>query len=148
MIFTGIRGTQTVAAKTVLVIIATATIRPRIQKLTGKNIGTIATDSNVELTCSRITTTGTTTAVTLNGSDPNDPAATLIAGSNASVEPTYTANTLQASLIYNPRGQDLWQALTPAAEIILPATASNGLGVLLVTLGGGVTVVAEAQVQQ
>ena len=141
------RGTQTAAAKTALVIIATATIRPRVKRITGKNIGAVTLDSQIEVQVSRITTAGTTTAVTPAGSDPNDPASTLIAGSNASAEPTYTANTLQCSLIYNPRGQDVWQAYDPAAEIVLPAVAANGIGALLNTLGGATTVVVEATVQ-
>ena len=142
------RGNQTVVARTVLVIIATATIRPRVKRITGKNVGAVTLDSQIEVLVSRITTAGTTTAVTPAATDPNDPASVLIAGSNASAEPTYTANTLQVSLIFNPRGQDVWQAYDPAAEIILPAVAANGIGALLNTLGGGTTVVVEATVQQ
>jgi len=142
------RGTQTAAAKTALVILATATVRPRVQKIKGTNIGAITLDSQIELQISRITTAGTTTPVTPAPTDPNDPAATFLAGSNASVEPTYTANTLLTDLAYNPRGQDIWQAVDRAAEILLPAVANNGLGVLLATLGGGTTVAAEASVQQ
>lgn len=142
------RGSKTTVAQTVLTVISTATIRPRIKMLKGLNLGTVSTDSNIEVQCSRITTTGTTTGVTVGGTDSGDPAATVIFGSNATIEPTYTANTLLASLIYNPRGQGLWQAYDPAAEISLPSTASNGLGCLLNTIGGGVTIVVEATVQQ
>jgi hypothetical protein len=142
------RGTQTAAAKTALGIVSTAAVRPRVKQLKGSNIGTVSVDSEVEVQCSRTTTAGTSTAVTPAPTDPNDPASTFTAGSNHSAEPTYTASTLLASLIFNPRGQAIWQAYDPAAEIILPATASNGLGALLNTLGGATTVVVEATVQQ
>lgn len=142
------KGTQAAAAKTALVLIATATIRPRIQRITGKNVGTVTLDSQIEVLCSRITTTGTTTPVVLAGTDPNDLGATLLAGSNATVEPTYTPNSLEASLIFNPRGRDEWQAYDRAAEIVLPGLVSNGLGALVNNLGGATTVVIEAFVQQ
>lgn len=142
------RGTQTAAAKTALVVTSTAAIRPRIKKLIGSNIGAVTLDSQIEVQVSRFTNPGTTTAVTPAGYDSGDPAATLIFGSNATVEPTYTANTLLTSLIYNPRGSQIWQAYDKDAEILLPATASNGAGALLNTLGGGVTVAVTAEVQQ
>jgi hypothetical protein len=142
------RGTQTAAAKTALTIISTATMRPRIKKLVGMNIGSVTLDAQIEVQVSRFTAAGTTTAVTVNGTDSADPAAVMTFGSNATVEPTYTANTLLASLIYNPRGQSLWQAYDKDAELLLPATAANGAGALLNTLGGGTTVVVEGTVQQ
>lgn len=142
------KGTQTAAAKSVLGVISSATVRPRIQRITGKQIGTTATDAQTEVQCSRITTTGTSTAVTAGQTDNNDPGATgLTFGSNFSAEPTYTANSLFASLIFNPRGKDEWVAEDRAAEILLPPTASNGIGTLLNTLGGATTVVCEATVQ-
>lgn len=142
------RGTNTAAAKTALGVFGTATVRPRVQNLKGSNIGVVSVDSEVEVQCSRITTAGTSTAVTVAGPDPNDPAATLVAGSNFSAEPTYTANSLQATLLFNPRGQAIWTAEDRAGEIVLPATANNGLGCLIQTLGGATTVVVEARVQQ
>jgi hypothetical protein len=142
------RGTHTTAAQTILTVIATAAVRPRILGLSGFQIGTVSVDSQVEVQCSRITTVGTTTAVTPAPTDPNDPASTLVSGRTASAEPTYTSNTLLKSLCFNPRGKDNWQPYDPAAAIILPATASNGLGALLNTLGGATTVVVEATVQQ
>ena len=142
------RGTQTTAAKTALILLGTTAVRPRVQRIKGTNVGAVTVDSQIELQVSRVTTAGTSTAVTPAPTDPNDPAATFVAVSNASAEPTYTANTLLTDLAYNPRGQDVWQAYDRAAEIIIPATANAGIGVLLNTLGGGVSVAAEASVQQ
>ena len=142
------RGTQTVAAKTALTVISAATIRPRIKKLSGKNIGVVTVDSQIEVQLSRFTAAGTTTPVTPVATDSGDPASTLTMGSNATVEPTYTSNTLEASLIFNPRGKDEWTPYDGTADIVLPATAANGLGGLLVTLGGGTTIVVTADVQQ
>lgn len=142
------RGTKGTASQTALIVLATTAVRPRVQRIKGTNIGAVTVDSQIEVSCSRVTTAGTSTAVTPAPMDPNDPAATLIVGSNASAEPTYTANTLLTNLAYNPRGQDVWQAYDRAAEIVLPATANAGFGALLVTLGGGTTVAVEATVQQ
>lgn len=147
MIFTP-KGLQTAAAKTALTLISTAAIRPRIKYLKAYQVGVVSVDSETEVLCSRITTAGTVTALTLAGTDSADPAATLIAGSNATVEPTYTANTLEASLIFNPRGFGQWQPLDATGDILLPPTASNGLGCLLNTLGGSTTVYVEATVLQ
>lgn len=142
------KGVQTAAAKTALTIISTAALRPRIKKLVGTQIGVVSVDSEVEILCSRITTAGTVTALTLGGTDSGDPAATVIMGSNASAEPTYTANTLMAALNFNPRSFFIWQSLQESADIVLQATASNGLGCLLNTLGGATNVYVEATVQQ
>lgn len=142
------KGVQTAAAKTALTVISTATLRPRVKKLEATQVGVVSVDSQVEVLCSRITTAGTTTALTLGGTDSGDPAATVIMGSNATIEPTYTANTLLAALNSNPRSFYIWQSLQESADIVLPATASNGLGCLLNTLGGATSVYVTATVQQ
>lgn len=142
------QGVQTVAAKTALVITSTAAIRPRIIDVTLQQIGTPGGDASYEVHAKRFTAAGTTTGVTPASTDPNDPAATVIAGSNATVEPTYTANTLIRQFACNPRATFRWVAYDQRAEIILPATAANGVGFLLNALGGAVTVVVDASVLQ
>ena len=62
--------------------------------------------------------------------------------------PTYGANTPIDDTGCNPRGIYRWTAYDPRAEIILPATASNGVGFLLVTLGGAITVIVDSKVLQ
>lgn len=147
MLFT-VTGTQTVAAKSILGVVATAAVRPRVAKFTISNIGLVSTDSGIEVHLKRFTAAGTSTGVTPAGGDSGDPAATLTAGSNHSAEPTYTANTLLKQLSTNPRGQGGWTAYDKDAEFVAPATAANGFGWLLNALGGGVTVVVDAEIRQ
>lgn len=141
-------GTNTAAAKTALGIISSATVRPRIKYMKLTQIGTVSTDAQMEVQVSRITTTGTSTAVTSGQSDSGDPGATgLTFGSNYSAEPTYTANSMVSRLIANPRGKDEFIPFREDQDILLPSTASNGIGCLVNTLGGATTVVVEARVQ-
>lgn len=142
------QGTQTAASKTILTIVSTATIRPRLIAFNLSQVGTVSTDANFEVTVKRFTAAGTTTAVTPSAVDSGDPASTFTAGSNASAEPTYTANTTMNDLAVNPRSTFRWVALEQRDEVIMPSTAANGIGFLLVTLGGATTVVADATVMQ
>lgn len=141
-------GSNTAAAKTALNITSSATARPRVKYLKGSQIGTVSTDAQVEVQCSRTTTAGTGTSVTPGSSDSGDPAAAGISFLSAlSAEPTYTSNSMCARLIFNPRGFAEWIPLREDQDILLPATASNGLGALINTLGGATTVVVETRVQ-
>ena len=143
------QGTQTVAGKTALVLISTVNGRSRLISYKLSNVGQITLDSQFEVQLKRFTASGTTTPVTPTSTDPSDPPATLFsAGSNASVEPTYTAGTPIDDVGVNPRGIYPWSAYDPSAEIILPAVADNGLGFFLNVLGGAVEVVADAKVRQ
>jgi hypothetical protein len=147
MIFKAV-GVQTVVSKTMLVLVSTATIRPRVLAIAYSNVGAVSLDSQWQVQVKRFTAAGTTTAVTPASTDSADPAATLVAGSNASVEPTYTANTIVQDLGINPRNTFRWVAYDPRDELIMPATAANGLGILLTVLGGAVSAQAEATVLQ
>lgn len=142
------QGTQTAAAKTALTIVSAATIRPRLIAFTLSQIGTVATDAAFEIILKRFTAAGTTTAVTPAAVDSGDPSAIFTAGSNATAEPTYTANTVLADLAVNPRSTVRWVAVDQRDEVILPATAANGVGFLLNTLGGATTVVVDATISQ
>lgn len=147
MIF-AMQGTQTAGAKTALTITSTANGRPRLFEYAYSNVGSVTVDSQFEVQLKRYTAAGTTTAVTPAATDPADPSPTLFtAGSNATAEPTYGAATPLADKGVNPRGLYRWTAYDPSAEIILPATAANGLGFLLAQLGGAVTVIVDAQVK-
>lgn len=141
-------GSAAVAARTMLTLISAATIRPRLIACVYSNIGAVTLDSQWEVTGRRFTVAGTTTAVTPAATDPNDPASTLTAGSNATVEPTYTANTTFTDFGINPRSTYRWVAYDPRDEIIMPATAANGLGFVLTTIGGAVLGQVEASVLQ
>ena len=143
------QGTQTAGAKTALTAVSSANGRPRIIEYKLSNVGAVTVDSQFEVQVKRFTAAGTTTAVTPATTDPSDPAATLVTfGSNATVEPTYGAATPIDDTGVNPRGIYRWTAYDPSAEIILPATAANGVGWLLVTLGGAVSVIVDAKIRQ
>lgn len=141
-------GTQTSAAKTALTLISTAAIRPRLIAFNLSQVGTVSTDSGFEIQVKRFTAAGTTTAVTPAAVDSGDPASTFTAGSNATVEPTYTANTTVEDVSVNPRSTFRWVALEQRDEVIMPATAANGVGFLVNALGGATTIVCTATVMQ
>lgn len=147
MIFKAV-GTQTAAAKTILTIISAATIRPRLIAAVYSQVGNVVLDSNWQVQGKRFTAAGTTTAVTPASTDSADPAATFTAGSNATVEPTYTANSTFTDFGINPRSTYRWVAYDPRDEIILPATAANGIGFFLNVIGGAITPQVEASVMQ
>jgi hypothetical protein len=143
------QGSQTAAPKTALTIVSTTNGRSRLIEYTLSNVGAVTVDSQFEVQLQRFTAAGTTTAVTPSGTDPSDPAATLFtAGSNATVEPTYTAGVVIDDKGVNPRGLYRWTAYAPDAEIILPAVAANGVGFLLAVLGGAAKVIVDAKIRQ
>lgn len=141
-------GTQTAAAKTALSVQATTAVKPRILDFTLSNIGTVSVDSAFEIQVKRSTTAGTSTAVTVPSTDPGDPTATIVVGSNFSAEPTYTANTLLDDLAVNPRSTFRWVAYEQRDELQVPATANNGIGWLVNALGGATTIVVKASAMQ
>lgn len=141
-------GVQTAASKTILGIVSTAAVRPRLLAAVYSNVGLVTTDSNWQVQGKRFTAAGTSTAVTPAPTDSGDPAATFTAGSNHSAEPTYTANTTFTDMGINPRNTYRWVAYDPRDEIILPATAANGIGFFLNALGGAVSAQVEATVMQ
>ena len=143
------QGSQAAAAKTALTLVSTANGRSRLLEYIYSNVGAVTVDSQFEVQLKRFTGAGTTTAVTPTPTDPSDPAATLFtAGTNATVEPTYTAGSVIDDTGVNPRGVFRWTAYAPDAEVILPATASNGLGFLLAVIGGATTVLVDVKVRQ
>lgn len=141
-------GTQTAAAKTILTLISAATIRPRLIAAVYSQVGAVVLDSQWQVQGKRFTAAGTTTAVTPASTDSADPASVLTAGSNASAEPTYTANSTFTDMGINPRSTYRWVAYDQRDEIIMPATAANGLGFLLNVLGGAISAQVEATVLQ
>jgi hypothetical protein len=143
------QGTQTAGSKTALTLISTTNGRSRLIEYTLSNVGSVSVDSQFEVQLKRFTAAGTSTEVTPSSTDPSDPAATLFtAGSNCSVEPTYTAGVVIDDKGVNPRGLYRWTAYAPDAEIIMPATADNGLGFFLNVLGGAVSVIVDAKIRQ
>lgn len=143
-----VQGTQNASAKTALTVVATAAVRPRVIEYKTSTTGAPNSDASYEIQVKRFTAAGTTTALTPAATDSADPAATFTAGSNASAEPTYTANTTIDDFGANPRATFRWVAYDQRAEILLPATAANGVGWLLNLLGGASSVIVDAKVLQ
>lgn len=122
------------AATTILGLTSAATVRPRIFDLI---LGSDATpaDNAAEYVLQRYTAAGTSTGVTPQALDPSDPAALASSGEAHTVEPTYTANAIMLQWAQNQRLTFRWVA-APMGEIILPATAANGVGIQVITVAG------------
>lgn len=80
----------------------------------------------------RCTAAGTSTAVTPQPIDPADAATEYDAGTNHTVNPTFTANAFVLTVPLNQRSTFRWEAGL-YGELVWPATASNGFGVLTLT---------------
>ena len=80
----------------------------------------------------RTTTAGTSTAVTPQPLDSADPASVTVAGSNTTVNPSLTASAFLLDIPLNQQASFRWVA-APGSELVIPATASNGVAVLTPT---------------
>lgn len=115
---------------TILGLTSAATIRPHIYDIMCNAYGT-PNDYQAKYVLNRYTAAGTVGAAkTPQALDPADPASLASAGDAHSVEPTYTANAELLVIGRNMRHPYRWVAL-PGREIVLPATAANGAGVLV-----------------
>lgn len=120
------QGTTSSSNKTVGRVSSATTIRPRIYEFTiGTDLGASAADNIITWTLQTGSANGTDTSVTPFVIDPGDPAALAAGGSNATVEPTYTA----ASLLFGPMGINQratyrWVA-PPDGELVLAAVGTG-----------------------
>ena len=121
------------ANTTILGLTSATTVRPKVHYVQAGSDATA--DNAVEYNLQRYTVAGTSTGVTPTALDPADPAALASAGQAHSVEPTYTAGALVLGIFKHQRSTFQFWA-SPGREIVLPATAANGVGVLSVTVGG------------
>lgn len=84
----------------------------------------------------RATALGTSTAVTPEKFDPADAAAVMLAGEAHSAEPTYTAGSELIDQAFNLKA--IFRFVTaPEWGFVIPATASNGLGVRSLAVSSG-----------
>ena len=125
----GNQATTTSANKTATVLTSVAGLRPRIFEFTiGADGAPNATDTSIVFTLQAFTVAGTTTAVTPYPLDVGYQAAKAAAGSNATVEPTYTAGSLfWGPMGINQRATYRWVA-APNGLLVLIGTAANGAG--------------------
>lgn len=123
------------ATKTALVLTGTAAQRGWISYFRISATGTPSSDVNAELQIRRSTAAGTTTAFTPTPVDLADPASVIVAGVNATVEPTYSAGFLD-DVFFNPRAVIPWSAYDQLSELVIPATAAAGIGFQCAAVGG------------
>lgn len=127
------------ASTTILGIVAAATVRPRIYDVVLSSTATPA-DNAGNYSLKRTTTAGTATAVTPQALDSANPAAVTTAGKAHTAEPTYTAGSDVLYISTNQRATFRWVA-APGGELVVPATANNGIGLLVNSIGGSAVTV-------
>lgn len=85
-------------------------------------------DNAIQWLARRLTAVGTEGAgVVPIALDPGSPAAILDGAENHTAEPTYTAASELFDQLINQRAAFRWVA-RPGGELVIPATASNGIG--------------------
>lgn len=113
-----------IAADSILSVIASATVRPKIYDLVLSSPST-PNDYSAEFFLQRFSADGTGTPVTPQKVDPADPAAVATSKHTYTVEPTLTAGDIPLQLAHNQRATVRWVA-APGGEIVIPATAGAG----------------------
>ena len=141
----GEKTTVTTGLLTAVNIIGAATRRIRLYDFT-LSVPTAPDDNVLEWILQRSTVVGTGTPVVPQALDPADPTAVATADEDHSVEPTYTADEILWKGAMNQRATYRWVA-APDGELIVPATAANGIGfqVLSPAFTGDATVTAHIQ---
>lgn len=121
-------GEQNIASPddTCLILTTATTVRPGIYFIMVGVSGTPA-DSAITHYGQRSTAAGTSTAVTPQPLDLDDPAALCSAGENSTIEPTYTSNAILFRLALNQRASHSWYADAYGA-LTISDTSAAGLG--------------------
>lgn len=124
----GTESTTTTGYTTAVLIIGATTVRPRIYDVEW-GYGATPADTTTFVNLQRATATGTAgSSPTPQPLDSASPASLGTAGiGDYSVEPTYTAAANLFELPMNQRAAYRW-VVAPGGEIVVPATASNGVG--------------------
>ena len=123
------------AATTIGGITSAATVRPHIYDILCGSDASPA-DNAASYAIQRYTAAGTSTAVVPQAIDPaNASLALASAGKAHSGEPTYTSAAILLEWAQNQRVTFRWVA-SPSGTLILPATAANGAGAVVVAVGG------------
>jgi hypothetical protein len=125
----GNMATVSTSIKTAWRLSSATTIRPKLYEFTiGTDLGASAADNILTWQLQRGSANGTDTPVTPQAIDTGDPASLAAAGSNATVEPTYTASALMwGPMGINQRATYRWVA-PPDGEIVLAAVATANAG--------------------
>jgi|SRR6266850_545955 len=127
---TGVTNT-TSAANPLFGITGGTTARVSIYDIISGSDATPA-DNYAEFAIRRLSTAGTTSATfTPTALDPADPAASAVFATTWSAQPTVTASSDIWSVSQNQRATFRWVA-APGGELLIPATAAAGLGMMAV----------------
>jgi hypothetical protein len=119
------QATTSSSNKTAGRVSSATTVRPRIYEFSvGTSGGSASGDNVLDLTLQTGSANGTDTAVTPFVIDPGDPAALAAGGSNATVEPTYTASSILWQMSINQRATYRWVA-PPDGELVLAAVGTG-----------------------
>ena len=113
-------------------LVTAAAANMRRAKLYDVSFGSSATpgDNAFLWQIQRCTTAGTGTTTTPNSLDPADTlVSTIVTTGTVTVDPTLTANAFLYQCPLNQRASFRWVA-APYGELIVPATASNGLAII------------------
>lgn len=115
-------------------IVSAATIRPKVYEFNSGSDATPA-DTSAKFSWRRTTANfGTPVNVTPNALDPGDPASLATFSTPGGTAPTITANSDLYQWAQNGRANFRWVA-APDSELVLPATAANGLALMSVVAG-------------
>lgn len=117
-----------IAADSVLGVIASATVMPKVFDVLLSSPST-PNDYSAHFLLQRFSADGTGTAVTPQKLDSNSPAAVATSKHTYTVEPTLTAGAVLLELAHNQRATVRWVAV-PGAELVIPATAGAGLALV------------------
>lgn len=131
-------------------LISATTVRPKVFDVMVSSDATPA-DNTVKFQFQRFSTSAGTAGSTpvLQAFDPADPAAITTAGLlTFSGGPTLTANAFLLQFAQNQRATVRWVA-APTKELVMPATAANGLAIMTPVIGGsGYNVVLHTAVEE
>lgn len=133
---TGAMTAVTSALKTMLDLVGATTTRPEIDYFTASAGGGTLADQSVTVVVQRHTTVNTGSAVVPTALDPSAPAVVATALEQCTAEGTYTAATEMYEQSIHLRSQAYWWASSEQARIVVPATASNGVGIRVIQGSG------------
>lgn len=125
----GFKANKGAASVQTVVYIGAAASSPRRAKVHDLTMGCGASpaDNAFIWMIQRCTTAGTGSALTPNSLDPADTlASTIVVKDTTTIDPTLTASAFLYAEALNQRATMRWVA-APYSEIVIPATASNGI---------------------
>lgn len=125
----GVKANKGAASVQTVLLLTAAASSPRRAKVydIGFGCGASPADNAFTWIIQRCSTAGTGSALTPNSLDPADTlASTIVAKDTTTVDPTLTASAFLWAEALNQRASFRWVA-APYSEIIIPATASNGI---------------------